>query len=410
MASIRTDWRAHAIVAALGTAASVVVLLAAARASGGFVRLNDFYYEAWPSYRALIHGHLLDFLRLAPAYVGSLVLRAPFALIASVWGGQRAVFFATALPCLLATVAFCLWLGAQPRRRGGIGWASRLMPIVLCIISPAVVVGLFEGHPEDLLSAVLCVCAVLLAINGRPGWASLLLALAVFNKAWALVAVPVVIVALPPEHRRALLGVVAAGGVALVALVIVHAHGLSADAAGAGIGSIWNPPQLLWVLGRHAWLVRQAHVLVVLVPIPCATLWWWIRRDRPPTAATANDALLLLALVLLLRAALDPWDNLFYHVPFLFALLAWEVRNGRMPLITIFYTVALSIVAPIGGVPHMSYNVRAGVYAALIIPTIGWITARLYVPTEAWKRLWPSRSPARLGDDAGAAAWIGPGR
>jgi hypothetical protein len=65
---------------------------------------SDYEDEARPSFEALTHGHVLEFLRLAPTYGGSLVERAPFALIPDLWGGgQLAVYRMVALPCLLAS-------------------------------------------------------------------------------------------------------------------------------------------------------------------------------------------------------------------------------------------------------------------------------------------------------------------
>jgi hypothetical protein len=378
-------WGVHVVVAVIGIGASVAALVYAIGAPPSQARLNDFYHEAWPAYAALVHGNVLEFGRVGPGYVGSLVLRAPFAMLPSAWGGSRAVYFASALPCLFAVVAFCTWLAAQPRRRGGIGWASRLMPIMCCVLSPVVLIGLFEGHPEDLLGAVLCVGAVVLAIHGRVGWASLLIGIAVFNKPWALVAVPVVIVVMPRERRRSVILAAAATATAVLGFVLVHGHGLSPAAATATTGDILNPPQLLWWLGQNSWPAQQAHVLIVLVAVPCSALWW-LRRRREPWRGE-SDALLLLALVLLLRCALDPWDTLFYHVPFLFALTAYEIRSGRMPLMTVLYSLALLLVAPPYGIPRMSPDLHAACYAAIVIPMIGWLAARLFVPCGARDRL-----------------------
>jgi len=64
---------------------------------------SDYETEARPAFGALTHGHVLEFLRLAPAYGGSLVERAPFALLPGLWGGgELAVYRMVALPCLLA--------------------------------------------------------------------------------------------------------------------------------------------------------------------------------------------------------------------------------------------------------------------------------------------------------------------
>jgi hypothetical protein len=321
-----------------------------------------------------------------------LVLRAPFALIPSAWSaGSRLVYFSTALPCLIAAVAFCTWLAAQPRRGGKIGWGSRINPIVVCIFNPLTLVALLGGHPEEVLGAVLCVGGVALAANGNVGWAGLLIGLAVINKPWALVAVPVALVVMPSDRRRGLLVIAATAGAVMIPITLVRAHGLSAGSAGAQLGTqsgtIFNPPQLLWFFGPHSWIVSHARQAIIFISVACAALWWAVRARVRPSRDLGTDALLLLALVLLLRAALDPWDNLYYHVPFLFALVAYEVRSGRMPLLTIMYTFVLLIFVPIGSVPHMSPDLRAAVYAVIVVPTIGFMGAKLYLPDAAWERI-----------------------
>ena len=42
---------------------------------------SDYDTEARPAFDALIHGHVLRALQVAPAYGGSLILRSPFALL-----------------------------------------------------------------------------------------------------------------------------------------------------------------------------------------------------------------------------------------------------------------------------------------------------------------------------------------
>jgi hypothetical protein len=396
-------------VVTFGLAASALVLIYATSATGKGLHFNDFYRESWPAYSALVHGHPLGFLRLAPTYFGSLVLRAPFAVIPTIWsGGSRAIYFASAVPCMLAVVGFCAWLAAQPRRRGGITPASRIGPIIYCVVSPIVLVALLAGHPEDVLGAVLCVAAVLLAANSRAEWAGLLIGLAVVNKSWALVAVPVVLAVLPTGRRRASL--VAAGTAAIVLLPIMAArdHGFSAAAtgvttttgatttAGHPASVIFNPPELLWWFGAHSWIAREARPLIVVIAAVCALLWWAQRvRARPATDPIA-DALLLLALVLLLRAALDPWNNIYYHVPFLFALTAYEVRSGRMPLLAVLYSVLLLLIVPNSRIPPMSHDLRAAVYALAVAPLIAWMVSKLYRPRQFLTTAIPRPSRPRI--------------
>jgi hypothetical protein len=386
----------HAVVALLASAVAVAMTAAAAT---WYARFNDFYPEAAPSYLALMHGHLLGFAQLAPPYGGSLVLRAPFAVLPALWGGStHAVYLAGALPCMLAAVAFCVWLAAQPRRHGA-PWPPRIVAICCVVGNPIVLIVLFTGHPEEVLGAVLCVAAVMLALNGRAEWAGLLAGLAVANKPWALVAVPVVVAALPARRGRALLIAAGSAGVVLLPLAVARAHGFSAAANGADTGTVFYSPQLLWWLGRGSWIVHEARPGIVLVSLLLALLWWGARhRAGGPTVARPQEALLLLALVLLLRAALDPQDNLYYHIPFLFALLAFEVRSGRAPLLMATYTIALLVVAH-GAVP-ISPDLRAALYTALVLPMIAGLAVRLYLPSGALGRLRVRRRmPARLRPD-----------
>jgi hypothetical protein len=366
--------RDNAIVAGIAIAASVVILTYAATEASKLARLNDFYREAWPSYRALGHAHLLTFFRTAPSYVGSLVLRAPFALIGGALGGSaRAAYFAAALPCVLAVAAFATWLAAQPRSGNRITWASRLGPVACLLANPIVIIALLGGHPEELLGAVLCVAAVVLAVKGRAELAALAMGLAVVNKAWAVVAVPVLLVALPHARMRAALII---GGIAatLLPLIALESGGISAGTVSLRSGVIFNPPQLMWWFGAHSWTVEHARLVLVSLAFSCAALWWTrIRHSR----AAMTDALLLLALVMLLRAALDPWNNLYYHIPFLLALIAFEIRAGRMPVVTVVFSLVLLVVVPVNGVPHMSHDLRAAAYAAVALPTIGFLTWRL---------------------------------
>src|SRR3954466_12161067 len=177
----------------------------------GFV-WNDYEVEAAPAFDALTHGYYSLFLQLCPAYGGSLIMRAPFALAAhGLGGGDVAVFRAVAVPCLLAGAALGVVLASSLLGRGA-GRGTVAIGGGLWACNPITLRALDIGHPEELLGAALSAGAVLAALRGRPAWAGVLLGLAVANKGGALLAVGRVLLALPERRGRAL---AIAGGIAL---------------------------------------------------------------------------------------------------------------------------------------------------------------------------------------------------
>jgi hypothetical protein len=306
---------------------------------------HDYNLEAVPAVDALVSGHVTAFLQQAPVYGGSLVLRAPFVLVAHALGaGEAWMYRASASPALLACGALGFWLASRMGRANA-HWLARLAVIGVCVLNPLAREAVVFGHPEDLLGAVLCVAAVLCAIADRPIWAGVLLGLAIPNKEWAVLAVGPVLVALP---RRRLLSMICAAAVAgailapfLIAGSINPSHGLQ-GVPGVNTGPIFNPQQVWWFFGRPlrsvsrlppGWIAGLAHPLIVGLSIPL-TLVYVLRLRRSPSAGP--DALLLLAFLLLMRCMLDPWDISYYSIPFLLALVAWEaLRYQRFPVLAV---------------------------------------------------------------------------
>jgi hypothetical protein len=146
-------------------------------------------------------------------------------------------------------------------------------------------------------------------------------------------------------------------------------------------------------------VARAARPIIIVVAFLCAGLWF-ARRTRANSASDpVADALLLLSLVLLLRAALDPWNNIYYHVPFFLALIAAHVRSGKMPILPLAYSAALMLVVPNSNFPPMSHDLRAAVYAVLIVPLLGWLALRLYSPrsdSRGTERVTPSTDSRRV--------------
>ena len=357
---------------------------------------NDYSVEVAPAYGALSAGHVWSFLTLAPAYGGSLELRAPFALAPRLWGGGAvAIYQSVSIACLAAAALFAVWLLARMRALGH-DRLARATALGLCVANPLTYYALGLGHAEELLGAVLCVAAVLAARSGRAGWAGVLLGLAIANKQWALLAIGPVLIALPAQRLRTLLwaGAIAAAFYVPLLLPSLAGHSGGAAVAQSGGGAIFQPWQLWWFLGSHGhtvlgsfgvvkhgyrtppgWLGSIPHPLIVALAVPASALAW--RRGR-------RDALLLLAFLFALRFALDTWDTVYYPLPFVFALLAWEVEHlRRPPVLALVASVAawlVYIVAP----EHVSADTQAALFTALAVPTLVALATALYAPRRSW--------------------------
>jgi hypothetical protein len=379
---------------------------------------NDYDNEARPAFDALAHGHLPEFLRLVPAYGGALVERAPFALLPGLWGGgELAVYRMVALPCLLASAVLGVWLLSRIRAQGG----SRLAGAVtlgLCVANPVTLRALELGHPEELLGACMCVAAVLLASRGRWLAAAVLLGLAIANKEWALLAVGPVLLVLPRQRRLACLalaGMLATVVLAPLALVSSGGFVTGARAIAAPQATIFQPWQVWWFLGHHGalvhglfgvakpgyrlspiWVASISHPLVLLAGL-LLTVALWLRQRRKGAAMqlSERDALLALALLFMTRCLLDTWDTVYYLLPFVFALLAWElsVSVKRPPILALSSTVLAWI--SFQWLPaHFSPDAQAAFFLAWSLPLGAWLAFRLYAPEHALvSRLVEHREP-----------------
>ena len=344
-ARVRTEWTWW-IAALAGVAAMSWLTLQ------GFA-WSDYDNEVSAAFRSLIAGDVNGFLAQAPAYGGSLVLRAPFAgAVAALGGGELAVYRAVSIPCLLAVALLGLVLVRRMGQRGRCSGARALV-LGLCVANPVTLRALEIGHPEELLCAALAIGAVLAAIDRRTVLAAVLLGLAIATKSWAVLAIGPVLLALP---ARRLFALVIAGTVSVAVVAPIFLAGTPAALvhSASATGQIFAPWQLFWFLGDAGhvviggnglpkpagyrvapeWLSPLTHPLIAFLVVPLSL--GWARVHRAAAAARAGDehVLLLLALLLLLRCVLDPWNVVYYELPFLLALLAWEAlcRPERLPV------------------------------------------------------------------------------
>jgi hypothetical protein len=360
---------------------------------------TDYESEAEPALLALRHGHAWAFLHHLPAYGGSLILRAPFALLPAAWhGGDLALFRTMAAPCLLAAVALAVVLH---RRALGLraGRLAAWSALVLVAANPLTLRALEVGHPEELLGGALCVGAGLAAIARRPLLAGALLGAAMANKPWAAVAVIPILLMLPAGRRRALTCAAGVAALLIAPMLLLSGGALTSTVATARTsGTIFQPWQLWWFLGEHGhrvvglyaahagyrtpppWITRVSHPLVILVPVAVALL---VGRRRPVLAPA--EGLALLALALQLRGLLDTWNTVYYALPACLALVAWEVHARRPPVVALT-TMALTWTSFELLPDAVSPDLQAAFYLAWCVPLVCGLGLALLSPA-AWSRV-----------------------
>jgi hypothetical protein len=366
---------------------------------------NDYEVELRPAVEALVAGHIHTFLTVAPVYGGSLIERAPFALLGSLAGGEPATYRLLALPCLLASAALGVWLLARMRAEHR-PLLARAVTLGLCVANPVTLRALELGHPEELLGASACVAAVLLAgapvVSRRRAIAvGLLLGLAVANKQWAVLAAGAVLLALPPGRRLSCaLAALAAAGVVEAPLLLGSSGTYAAGARGVVTSSsvIFQPAQIWWFFGHHgalvhglfgatkpgyrvapSWAGEIAHPLAVLAGLAIAAGLWLRTGGRRLPAGTA---LLAFAVTMLMRSVLDTWDTIYYLLPVIFALLASEA--GGMPRRPPVLALGLTVLAwmQFQWLPgRVSPDTQSAIFLVWSLALLAALSARLLAET-----------------------------
>lgn len=360
---------------------------------------TDYELEAEPSLQALRDGDWTGFLELAPAYGGSLVLRAPFALLPELWdGGDHALFRSMAVPGLIACalLAVALW-----RRARSLGRSPLACWVVLALVAanPLTLRALEIGHPEELLGAALCIGAALAAARDRAVVAGALLGLAVANKPWAVLAVIPVLAMSRTGRPKLLAAAAAAGGAVMLPLALAGGAVEQATAVARDAGAIFQPWQVWWFFGESGhivvgnfgekpgyrvppgWLTGISHPLLVLVPAAVSLALVPRLRRRP-----WHDGLLLLAFVLLLRCVLDPWNVSYYSIPFLFALVTWELHARPGPPLVSSAATLLAWITLVWLTTRVHPDVQAAAYLAWTVPLAALLGGRLLGLGSGWAR------------------------
>ncbi len=326
-----------------------VILLLSALIASQASSTGDWDTDSYPAVHALASGDLATYLEATPMMGPvSTIVQAPFAAFSG--GSELETYRWASVPCLLAVGFLGLYLASIGRRRG----ASPLAQVVLAsvpLLNPITFEAMRFGHPEELLTAALAIAAIASASEGHRTRAAVLLGLAVASKQWALIAVLPTLMALPGGRLRA--GVVAATVAVLLILPgmaaapdgFLEVHEKAADTGRVVTPwSVWYPAassvtETYQVDGHR--LVAEveeappavgslSHPLILLM---AALLPLALALRRGGIWISGSDAMALFALLGLLRCALDPVDNFYYHAPLLLALVGWDAFSSRgLPL------------------------------------------------------------------------------
>ena len=392
---------------------ALIVLLSACLASG-IGSLGDWDSDSYPAVHALAAGHLGAYFEATPMMGPfATLVQAPFVAISGSTGLDA--YRWAAFPCLLAAGLLGLWLAAVAGRRGA-GWLAQALLAACCILNPLTLEALRGGHPEEILAAALAVGAISSAAEGRRRQAALMLGLAIASKQWAVIAVLPVLMALPARRLRAGLAAALVAGVLMLPGVIAAPAsfmGVQEHAAATGRvvtpWSAWYPTASsvteTYIVDAERLVAHReeapsaagafSHSLILLlalaVPAALALRRRWIE-------ISGSEAMALFALLVLLRCALDPVDNLYYHGPLLLAVIGWDAYSSRdiplrsllgVAIALIFWQSSHNLSDP------TSFNVTYLVFAAALFFTLLSSVFRP-IPGRAFQFRQFSRDVARI--------------
>jgi hypothetical protein len=330
------------------------------------------YYA--PSMNALLDGRLGAFFANLPldGAGGSILLRAPFAGLGKLLiGGQLAIFRFGTLACLLALGALGLWLAIDMRRRG-VPLLVRVGLVALFASAPVLLQAVFYGHPEEPLGAALCIAAVLAAGGDRPLLAGALLGVAVIDKPWGVLAIGPVLLCAWTQRKRILLPAGAIIGCWFLAVGLADPARVLLSVRNANTSIVAHPQDLWWplahtvglyprppaMLGDHA---RQLAVALTLLATVALAI-----RTQPRVQLGTRRCLALLAFGFALRCLLEPSPHVYYQLPLIVALAAWEVQARRS--VAIALTAALVLALDFGRLNELSAIVPFVLYLVVLVP------------------------------------------
>jgi hypothetical protein len=128
-----------------------------------------------------------------------------------------------------------------------------------------------------------------------------------------------------------------------------------------------------------SWTTLVSHPSVILFGAIVAGALWLRVRGR---ALPLRDALLALALVMLMRCLLDTWDTIYYTMPFVLALLAWETHTSTRPPVLALSCTVLMWLSFYWLPQHATPDVQSAAFLAWSLPFAAWMAVRLFISTR----------------------------
>lgn len=346
---------------------------------------GDYTVYYAPAMNALLDGHFGAFFANLPTNGagGSVLLRAPFALLGkALVGNQLAIFRFGALACLLALGILGLWLARDLGRRGT-SISTRVGVVAICAGTPALLETVFYGHPEEPLGAALAVAAVLLAGADRPLLAGTLLGAAIINKPWGVFVVGPVLLCAPDRRTSVLLPAGLIVGSWLLTAGLVDPSRLWLSAHGADTSIVAHPQNLWWPLAHMngfyhvppAVLAAHARQLAVVLALAVAAVLA-VRANRSHKPLGTERCLALLAFGFALRCLLEPSSHGYYQLPFVVALAAWESRARGS--VTISLAAAILLALDFRRLEEVTAAVPFLLYLAVLLPVCALLLASAF--------------------------------
>jgi hypothetical protein len=261
------------------------------------------------------------------------------------------------------------------RRRVGLAEspAAELVIGVLAIAWLVATEAYTSGHPAELIVPALWIAAAALAYEGKAGWAGTLVGVGAGFETWALLGLPVLLLA--ADWRRRLLGL----GMAVVTAVLLYVPFLLAGPFRMG--------DLQWGIARHSlihaidptlanfpWSARLAQAVIVVALGTVA--WAGIRRDAEPIVAVW----LLPAVLAVAKATTEAAGYDWYWLPAQLILLAGCGCVGGLSRQVLGIAVVAEAVVVIGPLQRWQFGVAALV--ALLLAA--WSVTGVAAGRPAW--------------------------